>query len=867
MTILRIACILAIATAVPIQGILSNGGIADSYGPPPRGVPAPSYGPPPQIRVPHREYGVPQQIPFREYGPPQLKYGPPKLNFGQNFNGGGFNDQIKSYFGIPKPFYGPPHLQQSPASTYGPPPQGKPFTTYGPPPKPQGNFGPPRPAPSYGPPLPQPLPLVAPGPVFKPNGNGFPSRPHTSYGPPPSGQFIGRPNLSYGPPRPSYGPPPLPNLNRPPTETTIIVTSGNGGNGGFQGGHHHSHGGNGGGGGGGPLKQVQIQVENQGNGHHGGNSGGGHFHTASCDGWKPIPAPFGHYVEHNNIQTQSGYSTVSSGAAQHQTTITTYNNGGRGNFGGLTDEQIVAVALQSGGFETAPTQSLPASGPIDFHSGGSGSGGDGDHHLNSIESDNLQPPLGSIEDTYSKPPQDSFAPNSIHAQKYNEISSGEYGAPPIGNGGSGGNFQSNNHHHHSENSGSFSSQGSNLGILYGTQSGNQRPWLNNALTPPSNPVTYRPPVPQGLLESIGATVQHLDQFGVKPPNQPATYIPPPPKEIAEPASQYGPPQQPASQYGPPQQQLLPPQESVNIEFHHQAGGGGGGSQNQYHQHQHHHENYREEERGNAFNQYLPPPPPVPAPQQQQGYLPPPLPISHQHHHQGSSFGGASSFSGSQQQQQFIHTQGLPFTQEARFNQPQDCGHGPNLVGANYQFQQQQFLDQGVGRPASSYGPPPSAPGSGPDAIGYESKRSSVATLPDNNVNSENLPGLEGLNVISAQKSQSVSLPVEDLQASPFQIQIQSSNPSQSLVNSDGNTNHEEVLSQGLLQSILTAIEQPQQNNNNQGQGSLQSLQNRSDVDVHLDEDATEEKESSLSATKAIVPESSETSDDAAEESK
>ncbi|XP_055915031.1 trithorax group protein osa [Eupeodes corollae] len=840
MTILRIACILAIASAAPIQGILSNGGIGDSYGPPPRGLPAQSYGPPQhQIRVPQREYGVPQQIPFREYGPPALKYGPPKLNFnfGQNFNGG-FNDQIKSYFGVPKPFYGPPHLQHTPAATYGPPPQNKPYSTYGPPPKPQGTYGPPRPAASYGPPsLPQPLPLVQPG-IFKPNGNGFISRPHTSYGPPPSGQFIGKPNLNYGPPKPSYGPPPLPNFNRQPTETTIIVTSGSGGNGGFQGGHH-SHGG-GAGAGSGPLKQVQIQVENQGNNHGHGGSSGGHFHTASCDGWKPIPAPFGHYVEHNNIQTQSGYSTVSSGSGHN--TVTQYSSIGGENFGGLTDEQLVAVALQTGGFETAPTQSLPASGPVDFHSGG-GHGGEGEHHLNSIESENLQIALGSLEDTYSKAPQDSFAPNSVHAQKYNSISSGEYGAPPIGS-GNGGNFQGNanhqhHHHHHSEgNAGSFSSQGSNLGILYGTQSGNQRPWLNNALAPPSNPVTYRPPVPQGLLESIGATVQHLDQFGVKPLNQPATYIPPPLKEIAE----------PSSQYGPPQQQLLPPQQNVNIEFHHQ----GGGSQNQYQQ------NYREEERGNALNQYLPPPLPVPVPQQQQQYLPPPRPS---HQLQGSSFGGSSSFGGGQQQ--FIHTQGLPFPHEARFNQPQDCGHGPNLVGANYQLQQQQFVEQGAGRPALSYGPPPSAPGSGPDSIGYESKRSSVTSLPEE-VNSENLPGLDGLNVISAQKSQSVSLPVQNSQVSPYQIQIQSSNPSESVTSNDGDTNHEEVLSQGLLQSILSAIEQPQANNN---QGTTaQSLQNRSDVDVHLDEDA-KEKDSTLSATKAIVPESSETSDDAAEESK
>ncbi|XP_036344630.1 neural Wiskott-Aldrich syndrome protein-like [Rhagoletis pomonella] len=59
----------------------------DSYGPPPPPRPAPQYGPPPQQHQPHREYGVPQQIPFREYGPPALKYGPPKFISGGDVAG------------------------------------------------------------------------------------------------------------------------------------------------------------------------------------------------------------------------------------------------------------------------------------------------------------------------------------------------------------------------------------------------------------------------------------------------------------------------------------------------------------------------------------------------------------------------------------------------------------------------------------------------------------------------------------------------------------------------------------------------------------------------------------------------------------
>ncbi|EDW27687.1 GL20422 [Drosophila persimilis] len=157
---------------------------------PPR--PAPQYGPPPQQQqqhVPHREYGVPQQIPFREYGPPALKYGPPKLNFLGGGGGGGggggssLHEQIKTHFGVPKPFYGPPHIQHKPAPQYGPPKQ-----QYGPPP--------PQPAPQYGPP-PQPAPQYGPP-------------PSPQYGPPPPLKIQHRPSPQYGPPKPQYGPPPPP---------------------------------------------------------------------------------------------------------------------------------------------------------------------------------------------------------------------------------------------------------------------------------------------------------------------------------------------------------------------------------------------------------------------------------------------------------------------------------------------------------------------------------------------------------------------------------------------------------------------------------------------------------------------------------
>uniref|UniRef100_A0A034V8L8 Trithorax group protein osa n=1 Tax=Bactrocera dorsalis TaxID=27457 RepID=A0A034V8L8_BACDO len=632
--------------------------------------PRPQYGPPPPQRQPHREYGVPQQIPFREYGPPALKYGPPKFISGGNggsfsssssssssssFNSG-FNEQIKSHFGVPKPFYGPPHIQHKPAPNYGPPqaqygPPPRPAPQYGPPPpKPSPQYGPP-PRPSYGPP-PQSLPSPLPAPLFKPEHS-----PASSYGPPPSGPLNLPPKPVYGPPKPSYGPPPLAlgltgpgpapaNFNKVP-ETTIILASG-GGNGGSSGGHHHGNGG-------GPVKQVQIQIDASGHTHSVSGSQAP-FHTA-CDGWKPIPAPVGSYVEGNNIETQSGYSHVAQGSFGTQysggASISGGNHGGATGSGGsiiagLSDAQLVAVALQSGGFDGANHgPQLPPTGPAgDFKQ----------QNINSIETDVLQVALGGGDDSYSKPPADSYAPGSIHAHKHNNIDGGlippsgnygpppppppvdSYGPPPSGNylpppsGNYGpppsqlpppsGNYgppppplpPSDNYgppppppssaalfvENHQSSSASSSSS-SQAGLHYGSQSGNVLNVPTHGASQPSRPVSFRPPVPQGLLESIGAAVQHLDQFGVKPPTQSPTYIPPAANEIADNGigAEYGPPPPPPAQINVPIgviEQQLPQVQPPQV--------------------------FTQEHRGNAQNQYGPPLPPPP-PQQQ--YLPPPPP--------------------------------------------------------------------------------------------------------------------------------------------------------------------------------------------------------------------------------------------------
>lgn len=493
--------------------------------------------------------------------------------------------------------------------------------------------------------------------------------------------------------------------------------------------------------------------------------------------------------------------------------------------------------------------------------------------------------LGAIDDSYSKPPSDSFAPGSVHAQKYHSGPGGalpppppppqfaprpNYGPPPPPP-----HFAAltSSHSQSQSQSQSHAQSHSNVNVQYGPPAGgNPQPFPQHGAGQPNTPVAYRPPVPAGLLESIGATVQHLDQFGVKPPQQPATYIPPAAHEIALSGP---PPPPPAAHFGgpppPPPQQIVQqqlPQPQPGPSFGHQ--------------------------KPLQLQQYGPPGPPPPQalyqpPPPSQQYLPPPAVFLQQQQQQQHA---ENSYSASQYTQQFVQSQGLPLSQQApRFNQlpqPQtvvvhDCGHGPNLVSSTgYQVQQQQQQQQvqqlqqqqvqhfgsvsasSAGAynaiaqsipvaeqhtqfltgPADSYGPPPSGNDIDFDHSGYASQKSAVAALPDG-TDPQQLPGLDGLDVISAQKSQSIQLdPNSDQPAKNFQVQFGSSLSG----NAGGaggaggvggvnvleqGANHEEILSQGLLQSILTAIEQPQSSAS--GLPQNHKAQSRSDEQHHEDE--------------------------------
>lgn len=78
------------------------------------------------------------------------------------------------------------------------------------------------------------------------------------------------------------------------------------------------------------------------------------------------------------------------------------------------------------------------------------------------------------------------------------------------------------------------------------------------------------------------------------------------------------------------------------------------------------------------------------------------------------------------------------------------------------------------------------------------------TIEDNDEEATRLDvaGLTGLNVLSAQKSQSISIPVQGARGN-YELQFQSTDQTGS-----ASAPHEQLLTEGLLQQILSAIEQP-----------------------------------------------------------
>lgn len=253
-------------------------------------------------------------------------------------------------------------------------------------------------------------------------------------------------------------------------------------------------------------------------------------------------------------------------------------------------------------------------------------------------------------------------------------------------------------HHHQ----GLLAQKANLGIRYGSVSGNLKPWPIHG-NPPKQPLSFREPVPQGLLESIGHQVEHLDAFGVKTPEPQNIYLPPPPSQV------------PISDY-----------HTIHLEQSNQG--------------------------------------------DNRGFI-------------GGGHFDASSVSIAHSCNQGPHFGG-------------DAYHAQQSVSYDAQASAQDFIhehNKKLETKESSYGPPPTG---------------DVAA--SNVVSHEVLPGLDGLNVISAQRSQSIDLPTLSTgNSGAYEIQLQKSvgsetNNGYAII---GGNNHNQLINDGLLQSIISAVEQ------------------------------------------------------------
>ncbi|XP_022127109.2 uncharacterized protein LOC111001494 [Pieris rapae] len=456
-------------------------------GPPPPIKPKPIYGPP-KFHPPKISYGPPKPV----YGPPKKSYGPPKHSLPKINYGTPFKPPKISYpkpgYGAPKPIYGPPK------PVYGPP-----KVTYGTPldvqnvqfPLPQSfgtigiganvgstfstvetsigtNFGSvDLPAPIYGTPFPN-LPVN-----LKPN---FPV-PSDSYGPPglPLGSIGQNDQLvvqdfgsigHYGPPQPDPNPrPPHPGIPAPPTPPHVLYD-------GWR-----------------PIPGVSKPLNE--NLDHSVNIQS-HIELDQY-GPPPPPPPVIQSLEVQSLpniqsvpqfsgaQISSGYSTV------HQDALSNIDlNAIVGGDSNHIDQSKTV-------FEAHYTEKNPQD--VSF--------------IQNLQ--NLKP-----IDAYGPPEPLSF-PVSIRQQGAKGLipPSGVYGVPP------------------------GSQYGvpprplpSNLPIPYGSVSGGGHS-LHTGGNGPRHPIKFRESVPEGLIQQIGQISQHKDHHSTDHLKVGPAYLPPPVREVKD----------------------------------------------------------------------------------------------------------------------------------------------------------------------------------------------------------------------------------------------------------------------------------------------------------------------------------------------
>ncbi|XP_053660372.1 uncharacterized protein LOC128709400 [Anopheles marshallii] len=635
---------------------------------------ADSYGPPPATgpELPVPVYGAPA---VAHYPPPPPDVPPPAPALPP------VQVPHKEY-GVPVQNYGPPNVNIE----YGPPPAPAPKPIFHSYPKPQYHGPPPSHHKKSSSFLEQLFSTFgfgggdddhhshhhhAPKPVYGP-----PSHPAPAYGPP-AGPVL-PPKPAYGPPvsapQPVYGPPlhqaPPKPLYGPPKPAY------------------------------GPPIQSGYAVQSSSFGHQSGSFG---HHPPSpvhapptppeikCDGWKPIAGPV---VQPEVHAPESSYGPPPSGdflGTHHQLESS----------GGVVSTGDIGLQLPK--LEHGPVFNSHS----DLHAG-----------LELSKGNSYEVHSNFISDSYGAPPADSFLPGKYKPsfakplpppppppQKLHFPPAPHYGPPPMRHPG--------------------------LGISHGSVSGNLKPWPVSG-SPPRHPIAYRPPVPQGLIESIGHAVEHQENFGTKPAYSGDVYLPPPTRDVA---------------------------------------------------------------------------------------------------HSGPSSVELNALPSEQPAKPFLTQHQLPeaqaYVQEPRYQShdvvsvSSDCGHGPTSVDVQQSIQTNQLSIVGPSATAS-YSADYSNSNNIQEHYGESSSR---------HVQTSSLPGLDGglggLELISAQKSQSLTIPVQGQHGS-YQLQFQSADPQGA-----GSAPHEQILSEGLLQSILSAIEQPQQHRAADEHDSYDPNIDHSEVSVFL----------------------------------
>lgn len=489
--------------------------------PPPAHKPRPSYGPPKHYGPPKQSYGPPKQ----SYGPPKISYGPPKYSY-----------VPKKTYGPPKPTYGAPFKPPkflSPKPVYGVP---KPV--YGPP-KPV--YGPPKI--TYGAPINVPiqsvqdfssvtlsqniggisghnsLDLGLPAPIYgtplaslpvdlEPN---FPI-PVDSYGPP--GQVLGAgiehvdvqevSNVHYGPPQPDPNPrPPHPGIPAPPTPPHVLYDG---------------------------WKPIPGVSQPQ-----------GHVEHVEDQYGPPPPPPVQElhidldqsppHEEHHqflNLEGQSGVNQQFSGQNQYENHNQQFDNlnlqfdnqkhqfSGQNSFSGaqittgyssVHQDALSSVDLNSivGGDTNQIDQSKSV---FEAHYTDHDPQGDLAFIQSSI-------PSGKPHDTYGAPPLDSLSgghyPGSVRQQGAKGLipPSGIYGVPPG-----------------SQYGAPPKPPPSHLPIPYGSSSGGGYSSHTGGHTH-RQPIKFREPVPEGLIQHVGHTTHGKDHHGIDHLTQGPAYLPPP----------------------------------------------------------------------------------------------------------------------------------------------------------------------------------------------------------------------------------------------------------------------------------------------------------------------------------------------------